>query len=214
MRAHYSPFEGNHYGGGFRDGIRLLILGHSFYGDAWSPDAPSEVILQHHIPSGIRFFSDIEQIITGTVKSDSLEREGFWSRVAFTNLIQEPMKTANTPPTSNQWREAWACFPELIERTRPDLIFCFTKTGWDIQERFGSPFSDSINLVNIRNEDGPLAYRSDVAFLYNCESISSGYRVLAGRFNHPSDVRRHNTVSDWHNWALRLISSAPGGVRK
>ena len=48
-RLNYDPYKGDHYENDYSNGLRLLILGHSFNSNTWDRTAPTDVVLQHHI---------------------------------------------------------------------------------------------------------------------------------------------------------------------
>ena len=45
-----------------------------------------------------------------------------WSKVAFYNFIQEPMKLVDQVPTSKERRDGWRCFYDVVNILKPD--FC------------------------------------------------------------------------------------------
>jgi hypothetical protein len=207
-RMYYIPWKGPSYKEGYRHGLRLIILGDSFNKDTWSQTAPSEVVQKYVAGEHLRFFAKVQWVVTGTQARSEEERRAFWDRVAFTNLIQESMETPSTPPTEEQWRYAWECFPEIVSTTRPDVIFCFTRRGWNIQAKFDSPFIGS-NIEQISSAQRP----KDPAYLYDFSSVQPGYRAIAGCFNHPSSIAS-NQLGEWHQWAARLLNEAPAALKK
>jgi hypothetical protein len=202
---YYIPYKGNLYPADYLPGLKLLIIGDSFYTETWSPTAPTEAIEQHISGKNYDFFEEVQWRVTGSQAKDKAERRAFWDRVAFTNLVQEPMAAASAVPTRAHWRRAWACFPQIIRATEPDVIFFFTRRGWNIEEKFDSPFGGSA-LEQLRPEHRP----EDCAYLRDFSSIRPDYRAISGCFNHPSRDKKRD---EWHAWAVRLLSKAPAILR-
>lgn len=194
--THIEPWQGRHYHNGFRHGLRLLILGDSYHSDTWEP------VVEQHIKTGsLKFYTKIQHMVTGDRSPDEPERRAFWEAVAFTNLIQEPMIAASAAPTFEQWVTAWSLFPEIIRLTKPNLIFCFSRRGWNIQEKLDTPFGGRC-LKDLRPTHRP----SDCAYLYDFAVMEAGYQAVAACFNHPN---RNVQLDEWHDWAVTLINTAP-----
>lgn len=202
---HYVPYEGASYGSGFKHQLRLLLLGDSFYGDTWFPTAPQEAI-RHNVEHGsYQFFNDLQRIVTGASPVSTEDRQAFWDKVAFTNMVQEPVATADSEPSREQWAGAWAAFPEIIRRTRPDVIFVFSQRAWDMERHFDSPFTGSA-ITDLL----PSIPSKDAAYLRDFSALVPGRHALSGCFDHPSYVRRRGQWSEWHEWANQLLDAAPG----
>jgi hypothetical protein len=145
------------------------------------------------------FFQAIQHVVTGQPPSERADRQSFCERIAFVNLIQESMDKPTDPPSGEQWARAWKCFPEIILQTMPDVIFCFTRRGWNAQ---GSQYPHQL-LKDIRND-----LRPDCALLYDMSRLRDGYYIVAGGFNHPADRGGFNP-SNWHPYAQRILDAAP-----
>ena len=111
---YYKPARGRHYAGGYCHGLKLLILGDSHHSGTWSEDAAKEVIDQYVGGENRPFLAKIQRMVAGSTACGEMERRAFWDRVAFTNLIQQPIGDASDMPSYAQWRHAWSCFPSII----------------------------------------------------------------------------------------------------
>ena len=201
---HYIPYIGTNYQDGFAKGLKLLILGDSHHSGTDQRTAASDAITDYIRGESYPFFDRIQQTVTGDPAKSEGERRAFWEKVAFTNLIQESMGASSEAPTKAQWEFAWNCFPEMVSFARPDLLFCFTRRGWNIQAKFNSVFSGE-NLYNIQTAN-------DYAYLYDFSNIAPGYKAVAGCFNHPSS--RGYRPDDWHPWAELLLQHASSALYK
>lgn len=198
---HYVPWQGGEYGRGYRDGLRLLIVGDSFHDPVGSPDFPEQVI--RAFMDGVRnypFFTAIQRVVTGVATGDLAARWAFWNRVAFTNLVQEPMATASSVPTQAQWRRAWACFPDTVAATQPDVAFVFSKRGWDAEEGARGAAGGTVLDLAPDGKAAPFARLR----------MEAGRRFVSGCFYHPRFLSRNKENLDvWHRWAVRLLQEAP-----
>ena len=204
-KMHYIPYIGASYDSGFKHQLRLLLLGDSFYRDTWSSTAPQEAI-KHNIEHGsYHFFNDLQRIVTGASPVSSGDRQAFWDKVAFTNMVQEPVATANTKPNKEQWKGAWAAFPEIIRCTKPDVIFVFSQRAWVMESHFESPFTGSAVM-----DLWPHIPSKNAAYLRDFSTREPGRHALSGCFDHPSYVQRTGQWNEWHKWANQLLDAAPG----
>lgn len=209
-KMHYVPFKGASYDGGFKHQLRLLLLGDSFNRDTWSATAPQEVVEENIEHGNYRFFNDLQRIVTGVEPASAADRQAFWAKVAFTNLVQESVEMPTTVPSKEQWAGAWAAFPEIIHCTMPDVIFIFSKRAWDWEEYFDSPFTGSA-VTDLQ----PSIPGKPVAYLRDFSTLALGRRALSGCIDHPSYIRRNEKRhpgrwKEWHEWANRLLDVAPG----
>jgi hypothetical protein len=200
-KLRYTPWEGKTYRSRGYRGRRLLILGESHYED----DKPEATVryMNDHIngPSRYPFWSTIETVVSGRALENRAERLGFWNCVAFANMIQDAMSTANHRPTAAQWEHGRIFFAPILEATNPDSIFLFSKSLWnhlpDDRE-----FPGSHELASLRSpHPDPVP-----AYLYRLGSRRS---ALAACFYHPSYMSRKRgtlLIKPWQNWASRLLS--------
>jgi hypothetical protein len=113
---HFQPWKGDNYDNGYFSGLKLLILGESFY------ETEDPLIVRHHLGCAInrpdgenreqRFWAGIEQIVTGR-KLNQMERLSFWHGIAFSNLIQDWLDSSNQKPTNSNGKELATHFLKL-----------------------------------------------------------------------------------------------------
>ena len=194
----FRPFIGEQAALGYRDGVRLLVVGESHYGDL-SEDG-TEFVVEGFIGEGrrskaARFLSGVQEVITGKLPETQTERAVFWNQIMFSNLIQEPLPDTQSQPTREQFHRGWLAFPSVVRYTMPDLIFFFTKRGWDIEERLDLG-TEGESLPDIRQEG-----TQNTAYLRDFSAVKPGYKVLSGAFRHTS---RPFDRAPWTAWANRL----------
>lgn len=202
---HYIPWRGEAYAAGVQ-GRRLLILGDSFHDAVGAASFPSEVV--GDFVAGRRnypFFAAIQQVVTGERAGDPAARRAFWGRVAFSNLVQEPMQAASAAPTAAQWRRAWACFPEVVAATAPDVVFVFSRRGWDAEAAArGGAGGVALDLAPERR---PGVRRG----VWAQQREEGGRRFVSGCFYHPRYLSRNKEDLDvWHRWAGVVLRQVAG----
>lgn len=89
------------------------ILSRFFKGEAWN------------------FYRNLESTFAGS--------DRFWSKIAFYNFIQHPMKKVNAKPNEQDYITGWHCFMELIKVLKPtDCVFIGVRSetcfGYSCQE--------------------------------------------------------------------------------
>jgi hypothetical protein len=67
--------------------------------------------------------------------------KNFWSKVAFYNFIQEPMKSASAKPNSNDKEIGWRCLTEVAKIIHPTFILIVGVRNW-----YGMHVLDEMNL--------------------------------------------------------------------
>ena len=55
---------------------------------------------------------------------------GFWSKVAFYNFIQETMRCSSDKPSGENKKEGWKCLVEVAKVLNPDQIIMFGIRNW------------------------------------------------------------------------------------
>jgi hypothetical protein len=195
---YYLPWAGKLYESGYRHGKRLLIMGESHYGDAYKL-ATRHWTKEHFARNSYRFWTTLERVVEGR-ELDTSARRRFWERVAFSNIIQEPLGGPGDLPTNAHWLRGRKAFREIIFWTRPDLILVFTKRGFNqIPDRTEFPGSRDVALISPNKQP---------AYMY---FVEPGYKILAGSLNHPR--RMVYTRDKWHCWVRRLLAAAPSNRR-
>ena len=88
-----------------------------------------------------KMFKNLIETFTSYTLNEVMD---FWSKVAFYNFIQEPMKQINQVPSAKLRREGWECFSEVIDIIKPDFcLFIGIRSKNDIEriEELGGSYS-------------------------------------------------------------------------
>ncbi|MBR5678377.1 MAG: hypothetical protein IKX20_09630 [Paludibacteraceae bacterium] len=54
----------------------------------------------------------------------------FWSKIAFGNFVQRPMKRSDAKPTSDDFKQAWFCLLDIIDIIKPNICLFIGIRGW------------------------------------------------------------------------------------
>lgn len=192
---HYRPWIGSRYQEGYRDGLKLLILGLSHYRDP-DPGATCHWTNHHIEKTPDLFWTHVEHVVSGRAL-DGAGRKEFWHQVAFSNLLQDCMNAPGDNVTDEQWTRGRLAFAEIIECTAPDVVFVFAQSAWTHMPD-DTEFPGSHSIIDLGQSD----------YLYR---IRPGYDVLAAAFNHPRNPGCPREV--WHAWSGRLLANAAGILR-
>lgn len=129
----FDAWEGDDYRTSGLNGVRVLILGESHYGnpEELAPTFTQGVVRSLGIESRHRFFTAAAKLLlnspAGVPLTDS-ERARFWQRVAFYNYIQEFVGTTpRTRPTKKMWQQAGNCLPAVVSELNPQLMLVLGK---------------------------------------------------------------------------------------
>lgn len=146
------PWVGKDYKNGIR---RVLIIGDSHYSadkgrfdsecytDFMSTKQTTKDILTRHLEKGEtwNFLRNLESTFP--------DSRNFWSKIAFYNYIQEPMKTAKGKPTVEQYKVAWRCFAKLVKILRPtDCIVIGTRN-----DKYSGYMLEELDIKDYINND-------------------------------------------------------------
>ena len=128
------PWVGNKYA---ESNYRILILGDSHY--ATDNDGnPSDEEYANFKSNKESTRGIINSVIDNCCKNESTwpmfrnlintftsltpdEVIHLWSKVAFYNFIQEPMKLVDQVPTSKERRDGWRCYYDVVNILKPDF---------------------------------------------------------------------------------------------
>lgn len=129
------PWIGSKYAG---SNYRILILGDSHYTiDKDKPkcedeykrcnenkDYTREIVrcVINDICEGKPTWTMFRNLINTFTSYTPEDVKHLWSKIAFYNFIQEPMKQINQVPTSEESRIGWRCFYDVVNILKPD--FC------------------------------------------------------------------------------------------
>ncbi len=134
----FRPWIGTEYASSGLDGMKVLILGESFYGpldpsDAANLPSLTEVVVRAYIakPAGLRIFGMVEELCGRMRSTGETERLAFWNCVAFGNFIQDLLvdRSSEHRPTAQQWSEARSAFLDLLDALRPDAASCLARVS-------------------------------------------------------------------------------------
>jgi hypothetical protein len=189
---HYRPWIGSRYEEGYRDGLRLLIMGLSHYGDT-DEGATSHWTTRHIEEKPDAFWTHVEQVVIGRAL-DRASRKELWHRVAFSNFLQGSMDAPGDKVTGEQWTRGRRAFAEIVECTTPDIVFVFAQSAWTHMPD-DAEFPGSHSVADLGQS----------GYLYR---IRPGYEILAAAFNHPRNPGCPREV--WHAWSDRVLASAAG----
>ena len=109
---------------------RLLLIGESHYAQGedgnidldcyndFLDDKNSTISIIERLIAGTKwnFFQNTYHALVGT---ENIDKEAFWSNVAFYNLIQRPMQTRDDRPSKSDYYTGWDVFYEVLKIVRP-----------------------------------------------------------------------------------------------
>jgi hypothetical protein len=186
----YTPWKGIKYDGGYRNGLKLLILGDSHYGGAGAnhSELTGDEIRRHVEIEPYAFWTHIEQVIEGRTLSDDARRS-FWDSVAFSNYFQQALDRPGVRPSDVQWERGRRAFSEIIDYTEPDILFVFSLRVWERLPTLPEfPGTKSITEM------------TDAATLWRVH----GRSLVGGGFAHPRNPMVGRDI--WHAWSEWLFS--------
>lgn len=130
---------GERYAGG-RNGIRLLVLGESSYGENLRA-TPPRVLIEHYLESSARWhntYTRFLKILTGqTAAPDDRQRKAIWGELAFTNYLTRAAGfKAGDRPTEDQWEESLSDFFGFLTwlKPSPDAVIVWGMPLWKALE--------------------------------------------------------------------------------
>jgi len=172
---------------------RTLILGESHYGNhhvTYNYDLKRKTILCiedqiiHNCP--YRFFTRLVSALTG--KRPTLdEKRTFWHRVAYHNLIDEPLEASRRAPTAEQWERSIATLPQILADLKPEFCLVLGYRMWHkLHWRF------DFQKMAVAGEIGP------------CGAVESpSMKCVFQGMKHPSG--RGFVNAQWSGWVENLI---------
>jgi hypothetical protein len=137
--VHFIPLVGPHYDDGLTNGVRVLILGESHYGDPAQPNFGRNCT-HHHFQDYLeecdltgesQFFQKLPKIITRQISPSPADSVAAWERVAFANAVPSLLAGPNLSPSSEQFAAAGVALRELAMVLNPDAILFLGKRLWD-----------------------------------------------------------------------------------
>lgn len=120
------PWIGKNYS---KSDIKILILGESCYSkEQIQSNFVEELIKEIESEDWTHpFFTKIHKLFSQTEMLGSVDKSKFWNQVVFYEYIQDFINASRIRPTKEQWEMSEEGFVEVLELTKPDLIFCMGK---------------------------------------------------------------------------------------
>lgn len=122
------------------DGIRLLVLGESSYGENLLATSP-RVLIEHYLEHSARWHSTYTRflkLLTGqTAAPDKSQRKALWGELAFTNYLTRAAGfKARDRPTEVQWGESLPDFLKFLSwlNPTPDAVIVWGMPLWNTLE--------------------------------------------------------------------------------
>lgn len=135
MKPTFEPWVGNSYGKREVSGFRLLVLGHSHYGDA--ADANTNIttqVVERHIrgkPS-LAFFTLWGKLLANRNPYTALGNPQVLNAVVFYNFLQSfAGDEHDSKPTAQQWEESVAPFVTVLDEHQPHAVLVLGVGTWD-----------------------------------------------------------------------------------
>ncbi|WNM57733.1 hypothetical protein [Candidatus Nitrospira allomarina] len=132
----FDPWVGTKYRYEGFNGLKVLILGESHYGDAGTETAEltSEVVKEWGQEKRSRFFTVTQKLIQGTASGERVlaqDRKEFWEQVAFYNYIQEFVGAGpRQRPAQEMWERSAAAFNDTLGELEPNVLVVL---GYELQ---------------------------------------------------------------------------------
>lgn len=138
----FRPWQGERFDH-TADGVRLLLLGESFYGEPDKDRSQATSIVVENWRSGewnVRYLNAAARLLTGK-ESWEVDRKADLNPVAFHNLVQVEMQSCGDRPTSEQARASWPAFREVLATLAPTHILATGKFVWENLPEFDGAHS-------------------------------------------------------------------------
>ncbi len=144
-----------------RDDGHWHVMGESHYGQPEEQNSAftRNVIRQLAIP-GYGFFDRLLSIVAREPAAD-LDREAGWSRLAYSNFVQELLPDTDRRPTASHWAAGREAFFGQLAITRPPQLLIVGRQQWDnLPTEGGAPLPALVAADGSTVEDAWLyAYR-------------------------------------------------------
>lgn len=131
MSLRFEPWIGSKYEIIGIDGVRILAIGESHYGDEAKATSSftSEVVNDCVYLGRCRFFTKVAKLVlrmqTCQHLSDAALRDT-WDRIAFYNY-QHMLPAARMRPTETMWQQAEQTLPNVLTKLQSDVVIVMGK---------------------------------------------------------------------------------------
>lgn len=171
---------------------RTLILGESHYGKhhegRYELAKKTILCIEDQIVHNCsyRFFTRLVSSLTGR-RPNFYDKGVFWHKVAYHNLITEPLAGPRCCPTMDQWKKSIATLPQVFEDLKPELCLVLGYRMWNqLHRQFD--FQKIVNTDDI----GP------------CGAVeSNSINCILMGMKHPSG--RGFVNAQWSGWVENLV---------
>ena len=132
----FKPWIGPDYEKSGIEGIKILILGESHYGDKGEEyeDFTSDVVEEWAINKRLAFFTKIAKSLLRMPQKQYLSDEhkaDFWNSVSFYNYVQQFVGDGpRQRPSYDQWERSKQAFVETISQINPQVCVVFGYELW------------------------------------------------------------------------------------
>lgn len=184
---------------------RLIIIGESFY--AWKNNSEEHVLellnnkyyvrenIDDHVNKRIGFFPNIERAIAGKDTLDSIQKEAFWNRICFHNLVVRPMRNPKERPTYKDYVNGWRSHLPVYKILKPSACIML-----------GTEASKINAFVEVVDNSSHSKVKYDKIGRYLAKSLKVNTDCLNIIFvfiKHPS------AFFNWRNWHSYLMKEIP-----
>lgn len=128
----FEPWIGEKYLTDGLNGVRVLALGESHYGEPGDehPRFTTQVVHDCVYNGRVAYFTKVAKLLRGLGSGIYMTNDDLrdtWDRIAFYNYVQQILPAPRVRPTEKMWKEAQEIFPSVIERLQPQLIIVMGK---------------------------------------------------------------------------------------
>jgi hypothetical protein len=159
---YFKPWIGSNYDRNVNK--RLLVLGESHYGPKNLPSDFTVNLTREYTRNewSHRFWTNIMQVVDGR-KHWEIDRNLFWSQIAFYNYIQEPVaETPGVAPSIGMWKKAEEPFFQVLEILRPTHVLVLSKRLWENMTSRSDPGS-KLRLATEERDTRLFPYENGIA---------------------------------------------------
>jgi len=169
----FKPWIGPNFERTGFEGLRVLILGESHYGEPGTEydNFTSDVVREWAFGKPSAFFSKIAKSMLRLTSQQNLsddQRAQFWSSVAFYNYVQKLVGDGpRQRPSPDLWEQSKQAFFEALNQLNPDVCVVFGMELWS----------------NLPSPKQNLTTDSYQTYVYTTDN---GKKVFAGCVTHPA----------------------------